>query len=151
MLQGRWNHPASHLWPNHGHASLCYQYQHVLGTQPEHDKCKGTDIEIFLASLRAEHNIPGVLVQLKTLWLRHLKALYPEEVQDEAAARGACAEVVDGAVHAKATTPPPTWPGSPNAWEIVVVYKDAMGCSALQAGQAVPACLEYLLQSSYLQ
>ena len=73
------------------------------------------DIEIFLASLLAKHSMPGVLVQLKTLWLRHLKALYPEEVQDEAAARGACAEVVDGAVHAKATTPPPTWPGSPNA------------------------------------
>ena len=47
--------------------------------------------------------------QLKTLWLRHVKALFPEEVQDEAAAgaSGAGAEVVGGAVRAR--------PGSPNA------------------------------------
>ena len=76
---------------------------------------RAADIEIFLASLRAEHNLPGVLVQLKTLWLRHVKALYPEEVQDEAAAgaSGAGAEVVGGAVRARAKTPPPTPPGSP--------------------------------------
>ena len=30
------------------------------------------DIEIFLDSLRAEHNMPGVPAQLKTLWLRHM-------------------------------------------------------------------------------
>ena len=28
----------------------------------------------------------GMRAQLNTLWLRHVKALYPEEVQDEAAA-----------------------------------------------------------------
>ena len=80
---------------------------------------RAADIEIFLASfkLRAEHNMPGVQAQLKTLWLGHVKALYPEEFQDEAAARasGAGAEVGGGAVRAEATTPPPTPPGSPNA------------------------------------
>ena len=78
---------------------------------------RAADIEIFLVSLRAEHNLPGVRVQLKILWLRHVKALYLEEVQDEAAAgaSGAGVEVVSGAVRARATTPPPTPPGSPNA------------------------------------
>ena len=54
-----------------------------------------------------------MLVQLKTLWLRHVKALYPEEVQDKAAAgaSGAGAEVGCGSVRARATTPPPTPPG----------------------------------------
>ena len=76
---------------------------------------RAADIEIFLASLREEHNMPGVRAQLKTLWLRHVKALYLEEVQDEAAAgaSGAGVEVVSGAVRARATTPPPTPPGSP--------------------------------------
>ena len=47
---------------------------------------RAADIEIFLASLREEHNMPGVRAQLKTLWLRHVKALYPEEVEEQAAA-----------------------------------------------------------------
>ena len=76
---------------------------------------RAADIEIFLASLREEHNMPGVRAQLKTLWLRHVKALYPEEVEEQAAAgaSGAGAPVVGGAVRARATTPPPTPPGSP--------------------------------------
>ena len=59
----------------------------------------------------------GVLVQLKTLWLRHVKALHPEEVQDEAeaGASGAGAEVVGGAVCVRATTQQATQPGSPIA------------------------------------
>ena len=33
------------------------------------------DIETFLASLHVEHNIAGMLAQLKALWLRRVKAL----------------------------------------------------------------------------
>ena len=136
-------------WP---YASLCYYtnqawHSGTIPTRPgtQEDRCQGSRHWEFLASLFAEHNMPCVLTQIKSLWLRHVKALYPEEVQDEAAAGAswACAEVCggQGAVRARATTQPPTQADLPKAWEIVVVYKDAVGCSALPAGQAVPTCL----------
>ena len=62
---------------------------------------KISDIDAFLALLRAEHDAAGARAQLKTLWTGHVRALLQEEAEVPVASGAP-----GGGVRARAQTPP---------------------------------------------
>lgn len=73
---------------------------------------KAADIQTLMENLLAEHNMPGVRAQLKTLWIEHAHELFHK---DEEPGPGSAEprSRAGGGVRAKAATPPASPPRSP--------------------------------------